>query len=127
MNTAAIYNAYDFPQTPLNHLSVRPLPQSVYRRRRLALLAIVGMIVFVSVLLANEIMGRIHGVPGGSIVEASGSSVVYVVQPGDSLWGIAEKFNPKDTDIRHTVDELVKIVGSSQLQPGQRLVFNKGL
>ena len=93
----------------------------------MALLAIVGMIVFVSVLLANEIMGRIHGVPGGSIVEASGSSVVYVVQPGDSLWGIAEKFNPKDTDIRHTVDELVKIVGSSQLQPGQRLVFNKGL
>ncbi len=127
MNTAVIYNSYDIPQVKLNSYSGRPLPQEVYRRRRLTVLAIVGIFLFSTVLLANEIIGRIHGVPGGSIVEAAGNPVVYVVQPGDTLWEIADKFNPKGTDIRHTVDRLAKVTGGSQLQPGQRIVFHKGL
>ena len=77
--------------------------------------------------MANEIIGRIQGVPGGSVVEASGNPVVYIVQPGDTLWEIADKFNLEGTDIRHTVEELAKVTGGSNLQPGQRIVLNRGL
>ena len=127
MNTAVIYNSYDIAHPTLHKFASRPLHQRVYRRRRLAFLSIVGLIVFLSVLLANEIIGRIHGIPGGSVVEASGNPVVYIVQPGDTLWEIADKFNPEGTDIRHTVDELAKVTGGSYLQPGQRIVLNRGL
>ena len=46
---------------------------------------------------------------------------------GDTLWEIADKFNLEGTDIRHTVDELAKVTGGSNLQPGQRIVLNRGL
>ena len=127
MNTAVIYNSYDIAHPTLHNFASRPLPQKVYRRRRLAFLSMVGLIVFLSVLMANEIIGRIHGIPGGSVVEASGNPVVYIVQPGDTLWEIADKLNPEGTDIRHTVDELAKVTGGSYLQPGQRIVLNRGL
>ena len=127
MNTAVIYNSYDMTGPKLQNIPSRPVPQKVYHRRRLVFLSIVGLIVFLSVLMANEIIGRIHGVPGGSVVEAAGTPVVYVVQPGDTLWEIADKFNPEGTDIRHTVDQLADITGGAQLQPGQRIVMNKGI
>jgi len=127
MNTAVIYDSYDIARLPLHNSASRSLPQKIYRRRRLTFLSMVGLIVFLSVLMANEIIGRIHGVPGGPVVEAAGNPVVYVVQPGDSLWEIADKFNPEGTDVRHTVDKLAKITGGVQLQPGQRIVFNRGL
>lgn len=127
MNTAVIYNSYDMTGPKLQNIASRPVPQKIYRRRRLVFLSMVGLIVFLSVLMANEIIGRIHGVPGGAVVEAAGQPVVYVVQPGDTLWEIADKFNPEGTDIRHTVDELADITGGAQLQPGQRIVLNRGL
>jgi len=127
MNTAVIYSSYEITGPNLQNIVSRPLPQKVYRRRRLVFLSMVGLIAFLSVLMANEIIGRIHGVPGGSVVEAAGQPVVYVVQPGDTLWEIADKFNPEGTDIRYTVDELASITGGAQLQPGQRIVLNRGL
>ena len=127
MNTAVIYNSYDIAHPTLHNFASRPLPQKVYRRRRLAFLSMVGLIVFLSVLMANEIIGRILVILGGAVGEASGNPVVYIVQPGDTLWEIADKFNPEGTDIRHTVDELAKVTGGSYLQPGQRIVLNRGL
>ena len=122
MNTAVIYNSYDIAHPTLHNFASRPLPQKVYRRRRLAFLSMVGLIVFLSVLMANEIIGRIHGIPGGSVVEASGNPVVYSVQPGDTLWEIADKFNPEGTDIRHTVDELAKVTGGLICHQGRGLL-----
>ena len=127
MNTSVIYSSYDITHPQLQNFASRALPQKVYRRRRLAFLSLVGLVVFLGVLMANEILGRIHGVPGGSVVEAAGNPVIYVVQPGDTLWEIADKFNPEGTDIRYTVDELSKVTGGAQLQPGQRIVLNSGL
>ena len=127
MNTSVIYSSYDITNPQLQNFASRPLPQKVYRRRRLAFLSLVGLVVFLGVFMANEFFGRIHGVPGGSVVEAAGNPVIYVVQPGDTLWEIADKFNPEGTDIRYTVDELSKVTGGAQLQPGQRIVLNSGL
>ena len=44
----------------------------------------------------------------------------HVVQPGDTLWGIARSLQPTG-DVRPLVDELSRRVGSAGLQPGQRL------
>ena len=49
MNTAVIYNSYDIAHPTLHNFASRPLPQKVYRRRRLAFLSMVGLIVFLSV------------------------------------------------------------------------------
>ncbi|MFN8038942.1 MAG: LysM domain-containing protein [Acidimicrobiales bacterium] len=44
----------------------------------------------------------------------------HLVQPGDTLWGIARSLQP-DGDVRPLVDELSRRVGPHGLQPGQRV------
>jgi hypothetical protein len=50
---------------------------------------------------------------------------VYVVQPGDTLWSIAERIAPGD-DPRPIVAELRKHNGDVELTPGERLVIRPG-
>ena len=45
---------------------------------------------------------------------------IVVVQPGDTLWTIAERVAPT-VDRRKAVDQLAKIAGGSMLEVGQRL------
>ena len=53
------------------------------------------------------------------VVEVAEVTVV-LVQPGDTLWTIAERVAP-NVDRRAAVDELAKIAGGSMLEVGQRL------
>ena len=46
----------------------------------------------------------------------------YVVQPGDTLWRIAQRVDPGG-DVRRTVQQLAAANGGSGLQVGQRLVL----
>jgi hypothetical protein len=46
----------------------------------------------------------------------------YVVQPGDSLWSIAEHFQPEG-DVRPVVDELSAARGGAPLVPGEVVVW----
>jgi LysM repeat protein len=55
-----------------------------------------------------------------------GEPIVYVVQPGDTLWSIAGSINPDGRDLRATVDRLVDAAGGSILQPGQRIALPVG-
>ncbi|HAI64907.1 MAG TPA: hypothetical protein DCM13_08500 [Acidimicrobiaceae bacterium] len=55
--------------------------------------------------------------PEGQLIE----SVSVVVQPGDTLWGIASALAPEG-DPRALVDQLSDLAGGSQIQPGQQLV-----
>lgn len=60
-----------------------------------------------------------------SEVPASIDSItVYVVQPGDSLWGIAQSLAGPDDDIRQLVDELKTVAGGADLQIGQQLILD---
>ena len=107
--------------------------QARYRRRRLVA-AVVTLAVLTAVfLLASSATARIAGGAPSSAAgdptptSAAASSAAgvaapatVVVQPGDTLWTIAEAVAP-DTDVRVTVDQLVAINGSSPLVVGQEL------
>jgi LysM repeat protein len=45
---------------------------------------------------------------------------LYIVQPGDTLWSIAERLDP-GSDPRPVVTQLQEQVGSDTVQPGERL------
>jgi nucleoid-associated protein YgaU len=47
-----------------------------------------------------------------------GAGPTYVVQPGDTLWAIAQRIDP-DGDVRATVDALAERTGAVDLRPGQ--------
>ena len=91
-------------------------PAEVYRRRRLVVAALV-----VGLVLGALSMGRQAGASRTPEAEAA-DSIVYVVQPGDTLWAIAGEMAP-GRDPRPLVDALDDIAGGALLQPGQRLVI----
>lgn len=49
---------------------------------------------------------------------------IYVVQPGDTLWGIATAVSIEGEDIRPLVDHLKEVAGGSALDVGQRIVID---
>ena len=63
---------------------------------------------------------------GGTTLAASDARppvvVTYVVQPGDTLWSIAERIAP-DEDPRSVVDELRDARDSDVLYPGETIRF----
>ena len=107
----------------------------IYRRRRLAVLAVaLGIVLLAALLLsrpgtANAGNVRMAAADAPIVREpaaygASGQPVppraVYVVQPGDTIWSIAHDLEPSG-DPRAAVDRLVALNGSASLEPGQRL------
>lgn len=99
----------------------RRAQQAVYRRRRLAALALVVAVVAALVLLVSAVLTRTAG--GAAPEAAAGApSAVHVVQPGETLWSIAQELAP-GADVRLTVDRLVDLNGGAPLQVGQRLVL----
>jgi|TARA_B100000959_G_scaffold167400_1_gene175309 nucleoid-associated protein YgaU len=106
---------------------VYPIPASVYRRRRILVAAVLSTVVFFASLVAGEIAGQVNGSPGSALAGAAGDPVVYVVQPGDSLWLIAERITPPGVDLRHTVDQLAVASGGPLLHAGQKIVLPPGV
>ena len=106
--------------------------QAIYRRRRLVAAVLVAVVVVTVVLLATTAMARLAGgapsaaggLPPTSAAASSAAGVAaptVVVQPGDTLWTIADAIAP-DTDVRITVDRLIALNGASPITPGQELV-----
>ena len=96
--------------------------QAAYRRRRVAAVALLAAVVLTALLLANAVLAGSAG--GGTPTTAAGTArpAVHVVQPGDTLWSIAEELAPS-ADVRLTVDRLVSLNGRAPLQVGQELVL----
>ena len=126
------------PRPPLRVLDggrapARLAQQARYRRRRLVAAVVTLAVLTAIFLLASSATARIAGGAPSSAAgdptptSAAASSAAgvaapatVVVQPGDTLWTIAEAVAP-DTDVRVTVDQLVAINGSSPLVVGQEL------
>ncbi len=54
------------------------------------------------------------------------SRALYVVEPGDTLWSIAERLDPS-ADPRAIVDRLERAAGGALLQAGQTIVLPPGI
>jgi hypothetical protein len=98
----------------------RVAQRAVYRRRQLAAVVGLALLVVTVLLLANAVVAKTAG--GGTPHPVAGTSApaVHVVQPGETLWSIARTIAPEG-DVRLVVDRLVDLNGSAPLMVGQRL------
>ncbi len=106
---------------PMSADAARRLPRRVYLVRRSAVvLAAVGLVAVV-------LGGRASASRPSSEGELPLTDrPVYIVQPGDTLWAIAESLAP-EADPRGVVDRLARAAGGAMLQPGQTIVLPPGL
>ena len=91
---------------------------SVAVRRRRTLLAAMGILVVALALPLSGTGGHSH--PTGSALAETGGAVSYTVQPGDSLWSIAERVSPT-RDPRPLVAQMASQLGSESVVPGERI------
>lgn len=101
----------------------RPDLAPTYRRRRvvaglLAVLVVAGLLSGSRALLAPLAEPASAGPVAPASATAGSGSVV--VRPGDTLWTIARRAQPRG-DIRPLVDQLVAAHGSSSLRPGDTI------
>jgi hypothetical protein len=98
------------------------LPVATYRRRQLVaglLLAVVAFLVLTFAAHALRSPGT-HPAGGAGFGAQPIAQVQVVVEPGDTVWSIAEALAAGE-DVRPVVDAIVEANGGATLVPGQRL------
>lgn len=90
-----------------------PTP-ATYRRRRL------GVVTFLAALLATFILWAAPSSAEPVGVGGSGQTSTYTVQPGDTLWAIAQRLYPS-SDVTLVVDAMVTLNGGATILAGQQL------
>ncbi|MDQ3946547.1 MAG: LysM peptidoglycan-binding domain-containing protein [Actinomycetota bacterium] len=93
---------------------------AVYRRRRIAALLLVISLAAALVLAFGGLLASFGGGPLTASERPGAPSAVYVVQPGDTFWGVASRLRPGE-DPRPLVAQLVAAHGSPVLVAGERL------
>ncbi len=113
--------------------TIRPRPRAsaaTYRRRRVAAV-VLALAIVVGAAQAGGALGdsplAVSGRRPASSASASASGSAsgttrYVVEPGDSLWSIAEELAPGE-DPRPVVDALADARGDAPLIPGETIVW----
>lgn len=101
------------PLAAVHQLPVRPSAADYRRRRLLALSVLLGVLMGIASFVQRA---DATPTPEGQLAE----SITVIVQPGDTLWGIASTLDPEG-DPRRLVGELEQIAGDSVLLPGQQL------
>lgn len=106
--------------------TVRPIhttsPPTVYRRRRAVALMVVVTAGLALVLALQGLLASLGGGAGAGPDRPPAPVAVYVVQPGDTFWGIARQLDPGG-DPRPLVARMVAAHGSPALVAGERLAL----
>jgi hypothetical protein len=98
------------------------VPAVTYRRRRTAALLVVVTGVAALVLVLHGLLVPFGGSPLTASERPGAPGSVYVVQPGDTFWGIATRLRPGE-DPRPLVARMVAAHGSPVLVAGERLAL----
>ncbi len=107
-------------------LSPRPRERdlaAVYLRRRVVValaLLVALLLVLVGFVAAERALAGRGGVPASAPTARPVQSAPYVVQPGDNLWSIAQRF-AGDRSVTSYVEALIRLNGGPDLQIGQHL------
>jgi hypothetical protein len=104
------------PSHIADETTARPTAR-VYAVRRLVAAGLVLALLFVVGQMVSSSMTASPARPSTS----QGSSV-HVVQPGESLWSIAQQERPH-ANMARLVDELLRLNGSSTIRVGQELIL----
>jgi LysM repeat protein len=102
-----------------------PPTHDVFIRRRIAvvLAAIVSLLLVLGgVVVAERALAGRGGVPASAPAAQPVQSAPYVVQPGDTLWSIAQRFRG-ERSLAGYVDALVQANSGPDITVGQRLVL----
>lgn len=121
--------AADYPMRivpPIRGARCRPGP-AVIRRRRLGaatILLVLGFLLVVGALDVQAVLGRTGSGPLSAAGARPGmqlaSDQVWVVQPGDTVWSIAQAAEP-GSDVRALVDEIDAELKGAAIYPGERI------
>ncbi len=104
----------------------------MYARRRMMVLLTLATIVLVLFVSAGHVVANRGGAPASAsmirpanpvvVIDTPAAANVYVVQPGDTLWSIGERFHGH-TVLADYVDALVAANGGTVLQVAQALTL----
>ena len=99
-----------------DHGAASPL----YARRRFAVLLTLAIIVLVLFVGTGHVVANRGGAPASA--SAIRPATVYVVQAGDTLWSIGQRFHG-DASLADYVDDLISVNGGTHIQPSQALTL----
>ena len=103
----------------------------LYARRRLMVTLILAAIVLVLLIGAGHVVANRGGAPASASAirpvsavapSTAGAANVYIVQAGDTLWSIGQRFHGH-TALADYVDALVSTNGGTNLQVSQALAL----
>ena len=109
----------DIALVPERRPGTRRRTSPAVRRRRGLLAGIVVLLVALALPLSGT-GGHSHAT--GSALAGTSGPVAYTVQPGDTLWTIAERVDP-GADPRPLVARLAAQTGSDTVVPGERITL----
>ncbi|HXX91942.1 MAG TPA: LysM domain-containing protein [Acidimicrobiales bacterium] len=98
-------------------------PSAAVRRRRVLLGTVAAALLAVLALPWGGAGGRPLATPGPALAGAvPAHHALYIVQPGDTLWSIAQRLDPTG-DPRPVVAALARQAGSDTIVPGEHLLL----
>ena len=101
----------------------------VYARRRLWVMCVLAAIVLVLLVSTGHVVANRGGAPASAPAvrlanpaAAGADDTTYVVQAGDTLWSIGQRFHG-DTPLADYVDALVSANGGTEIQVAEALAL----
>ncbi|CAN5563683.1 hypothetical protein BH10ACT2_BH10ACT2_04820 [soil metagenome] len=95
-------------------------PNHVYIRRRIMVASVFFSLVAALGVGAGNVLANRGGVPASASVVRQANT--YLVQPGDTMWSIAE-VHRDGANLMHFIDDMIALNGGTTLQIGQQITL----